>query len=90
MPTRVSGDETRKSLSVLISVYTCAFTNEQEILSGQSKGETMPPRKRPARGGAAAETRRYEEELSSLSPEEIRRELQDMAESPGPIDSSNK
>ena len=50
----------------------------------------MPPRKRPARGGAAAETRKYEEELSSLSPEEIRRELQDMGESPGPIDSSNK
>ena len=50
----------------------------------------MPPRKRPARGGATAETRRYEEELSSLSPEEIRRELQDMGESPGPIDTSNK
>lgn len=49
----------------------------------------MPPRKRPAKGGAA-ETRRYEEELSSLAPEEIRRELQDMGESPGPIDSSNK
>ena len=55
------------------------------------KEGTMPPRKRPARGGAAAaETRRYEEELSSLSPEEIRRELQDMGESPGPIDTSNK
>ena len=60
-------------------------------VDSQGEGEeAMPPRKRPARGGAAAETRRYEEELSSLSPEEIRRELQDMGESPGPIDTSNK
>jgi len=49
----------------------------------------MPPRKRAARGGAA-EARRYEDELSSLSPDEIRKELQDLGESPGPIDSSNK
>lgn len=49
----------------------------------------MPPRPRK-RAAKAPNTSYYEQELSTHSFEELRRELLDIGESPGPIDASNR
>ena len=48
----------------------------------------MPPRKRKTPAKQSSE--KYEHEFSTLTYDELRRELKDIGENPGPIDASNK
>lgn len=47
----------------------------------------MPPKKRR---GAVSAVSKIEDELSSLTTDQLRKELRDIGEEAGPIDSSNK
>ncbi len=56
---------------------------------------TMPPRKRTRQetrkgSGANPAEKKLEEDLSQISIDELRKQLVDIGENPGPIDGSNK